>query len=73
MAHATTTAFPRTNIFGLVKNFLTSFSKSFADDRAYRATRNELLALSDRHLADLGLTRSMIDRAALDAVFSRTK
>lgn len=39
----------------------------FARYRVYRDTVNELSALPDRDLADLGLHRSMIKRVALQA------
>lgn len=35
--------------------------------RIYRRTFNELSALSDRDLSDLGLSRSMIKRVSLEA------
>lgn len=41
--------------------------------KAYRVTLRELSALSGRELADLGLNRSLITRAALDAVYGKTK
>lgn len=37
--------------------------------RVYRRTLNELERLSDRDLADLGLTRSMIGSVAADAAY----
>lgn len=40
---------------------------ALARRRVYRTTVNELRALSNRELADLGLHRSMIKRIALDA------
>ncbi len=35
--------------------------------RVYRETYNELMTLSDRELADLGMSRSMIRRLAIEA------
>lgn len=35
--------------------------------RVYRTTFNELMDLSDRELADLGMSRSMIRRVAIEA------
>ena len=43
-------------------------SRAFADYRAFFATRNELEALSDRELADLGIARFAINDVARDAV-----
>lgn len=39
----------------------------FAQVRIYRATRNELTALSDHELSDIGISRSEITRIARDA------
>ncbi|MBU3259354.1 MULTISPECIES: DUF1127 domain-containing protein [Roseovarius] len=41
----------------------------FSDYRIYRATLNELQNLDDRSLADLGLHRSGLRSAALEAVY----
>lgn len=35
--------------------------------RVYRTTINELMSLSDRELADLGMSRSMVRRVAIEA------
>ena len=43
------------------------FSAKRAQRRAYRNTKAELSSLSDATLKDLGLIRSGIDRAALNA------
>lgn len=47
-----------------------TFAAKRAERRAYRNTRLELMALSDTRLKDLGLTRSQIDRASLEASVS---
>ena len=52
-------------------SFLTAMRDSLRRYRAYRATRSELMALSDHDLQDIGLNRSMIERVALDAAFQR--
>jgi uncharacterized protein YjiS (DUF1127 family) len=39
--------------------------------RAYRATRVDLKALTDRQLADVGLTRATVEEAARRAVYGR--
>lgn len=44
--------------------------KAFADYRVYVQTRNELDALSDRELADLGISRLNIDVVARDAAYA---
>jgi uncharacterized protein YjiS (DUF1127 family) len=44
---------------------------AFAAWRLYRRTLSELQELSGRELADLGLNRSMLRRAAQEAVYGR--
>ncbi|WP_424831100.1 DUF1127 domain-containing protein [Ruegeria sp.] len=44
----------------------------FVRHRVYRQTVNELSALSNRELADLGLHRSMIRRVAMQATENYT-
>ena len=39
--------------------------------REYRATRFDLKALTDRQLADVGLTRATVDETARRAVYGR--
>ena len=39
----------------------------FGRYRVFRQTQDELSALSDRQLADIGMNRSMITRIAMDA------
>lgn len=43
----------------------------FANWRVYRKTVNELSALSNRDLADLGLSRSMIRGIAIEAAYGK--
>jgi len=67
MAYAATS--PHT-AFGGIQSFLVmtrKFAKKRAERRAYLMTRRELMNLSDHELADIGLNRSRIDRASLDA------
>lgn len=47
--------------------FRATLADRVAKNKIYRATYNELQALSDRDLADLGLSRSMIKRVAIEA------
>ncbi len=49
--------------------FLDTLKVKFARYRLYRETLNELSALSNRELADLGLSRSMIRRLAYQAAY----
>jgi uncharacterized protein YjiS (DUF1127 family) len=43
--------------------------KAWADHKLYRATLDELSALNDRELADLGLTRFMVREVAYESVY----
>ena len=45
--------------------------KAFADHRKYLATCDELNALSDRELADLGLSRLNVRDVAREAVYGK--
>lgn len=45
-------------------------SRAFADHRKYLATYDELNALSDRELADLGLSRLNVRDVAREAVYA---
>lgn len=47
---------------------LARLRRAFADYRAFLETRNELEALNDRELADLGIARFAIDDVAREAV-----
>lgn len=46
-----------------------TFAERRAQRRVFVATRDELSALSDRELTDLGLARSEIKRIALEAAY----
>ncbi|MDU8912348.1 DUF1127 domain-containing protein [Aestuariicoccus sp. MJ-SS9] len=46
-----------------------TFRDRMARRRLYKQTRSELIALSDRELADLGLHRSMLNRIAWQAAY----
>ena len=48
---------------------LTAWSERFARYRKFNATKRELNALSNRELADLGLTRSNINSIAYEAIY----
>ena len=54
-------AAPRAGIFARLR-------RAFADYRAFFETRNEIEALSDRELADLGIALFAINDVARDAV-----
>lgn len=62
---AANTEFARPAGFG----FFSDLSKAFADWRLYRRTLAELQGMSDRDLADLGVSRLSIRDIAFDAVY----
>ena len=66
MAYAQTT----THRNSLIEAALAAFREigdRAAKRKSFRRTRNELSALSDHNLADLGLTRAEITRVAMEA------
>jgi uncharacterized protein YjiS (DUF1127 family) len=67
MAYASTTAPVHAPSIQPLLNIFKSISAAAARRRVYLQTRNELLSLNDRMLADLGITRSEINRVSLDA------
>lgn len=50
---------------------INEFKTAAAKRKVYRTTLNELSALSNRDLADLGLSRSMIRSVALEAAYGK--
>ena len=46
-------------------------SQAWKRFKAYRATRVDLQSLTDRQLADVGLTRATVDETARRAVYGR--
>jgi len=63
----------RTSVGLALHNALQALRDGIRRYRTYRATRDELMALSDHDLQDIGLNRSMIERVALDAAFGPTR
>lgn len=51
------------------QGFVERLVKAFADYREYSRTYNELNALSDRELTDLGISRVSVRDVAYDAVY----
>ncbi|GAA3854416.1 DUF1127 domain-containing protein [Celeribacter arenosi] len=49
--------------------FFATLAERFARYRVYRETVNELEALSDRDLADLGLSRATVKAVAYEAAY----
>jgi uncharacterized protein YjiS (DUF1127 family) len=63
MAHSLT--YELNTGFGVVARL----RKAFADYRLYQSTLDELAALSDRELADLGISRLSIREIARESVY----
>jgi uncharacterized protein YjiS (DUF1127 family) len=68
MAYAVNTHVAPANIFARGAEILANVADYVERRRMYTKTVRELSALSNRELADLGLSRSMIRSIALDAV-----
>lgn len=51
------------------EGWMTNLRTAFRDYQAYRATVQELKALTDRELADIGTTRSDAPRLAREAIY----
>ncbi len=71
MAYATTS---RVAGYGLIER-LNSFRANLADRRAklnvYRSTVDQLAAMSNRDLADIGIARGMIESIAHEAAYGK--
>ncbi len=59
----------KSNAAPIASNWLQRLKIRFHNYRVYRNTLNELSALSDRELADLGLHQSMLQRVAYQAAY----
>ncbi len=57
------------NPLRVIDTFFSNLSASYSKSRQFRATYNELSALSARELADLGISRSDIARIAYEAAY----
>ncbi len=66
MAYLNTTTAPG-NTFAPAASFFESIAQRYKRHRIYRTTFNELSALSDRDLSDLGMHRSLIRNTAQEA------
>jgi uncharacterized protein YjiS (DUF1127 family) len=67
MAYAANTQVAPANIFARGAEILATVGAYIERRRVYKQTVRELSALSNRELADLGLSRSMIRSIALEA------
>ncbi|RME95320.1 MAG: DUF1127 domain-containing protein [Alphaproteobacteria bacterium] len=58
-------------ILGSLRNAFTALRAAWERSRVYANTYNELAALSDRDLHDLGISRSEIKRLAYEAAYGK--
>lgn len=70
MAFVTSALSAQHTLFEKIAQAINTARQSSKRQRSYRLTRNNLLALSDHQLSDLGLTRADINRAALNAAIN---
>ena len=71
MAYANATQTADFGLAGRFNSIKKSLAESVARYRVYRETEAELSNLSDRDLADLGLSRSGIKAVALEAAYGK--
>ena len=70
MAYATTTG-PLSKTGFQARGLIATLREAFLRHRLYVQTVNELSELSDLELADLGMNRSTIRRAAIEAAYGK--
>ncbi|SLN26308.1 hypothetical protein PSA7680_01148 [Pseudoruegeria aquimaris] len=69
MAIASNITTTNAGAFDRIQAAFRALSERVAQYKVYRATINELQELSNRELADLGISRSMIKRLAYEAAY----
>lgn len=69
MAYLNTSSAPTSSIAALAASLINRLRSRVAKYFLYRSTFNELSALSNRGLADLGLDRSELRRLALESAY----
>jgi len=67
MAYMNTTTANTTSVFARIAGAFEALATRYKQHRMYRETFDGLSALSNRDLADLGLSRSDIKRIAMEA------
>ena len=67
MAYTADSSFANPAVFGGIFAALNKLTEAMQRRRVYRTTVNELSALNDSDLSDLGISRASIRRLALDA------
>lgn len=71
MAYINTSATAEIGMSGRIATLVKSARAAMHRRRVYNQTLSELRALSNRELNDLGLSRSMISRVALEATYGK--
>ena len=71
MAYATETRASDSNLLQKIADFFGSVADRYTTYQLYRETFAELSALSNRELADIGLARGDVHRAAVDAAYGK--
>ncbi|MFQ1699754.1 DUF1127 domain-containing protein [Loktanella agnita] len=69
MTYQTDTSFAANTFAQRIAALRADWVEKAAKRKIYRSTYNELNALSDRDLNDLGMSRSMIKRVAIEAAY----
>ncbi|MGO4908127.1 DUF1127 domain-containing protein [Pseudorhodobacter sp. W20_MBD10_FR17] len=71
MAYMNTTSAANFGLMDRVSGAIKSAKEALQKRRVYNQTVSELRALSTRELNDLGISRSMITRIALEAAYGK--
>ena len=71
MAHANAVRGIETGLVERISAFVSRLRESRQRYKLYRQTVNELSALTERELSDLGLHRTSIEAVALDAAYGK--
>ena len=71
MAYATETRAAGGSLVQKISEFRAHIADRFAKYQTYRETMNELGSLTDRDLADLGLSRGDMHRVAVEAAYGK--
>ncbi len=71
MAYLNTSSTASLGLMDRVANAVKSAKNALYRRRVYNQTVSELRALSNRELTDLGISRSMITRIALEAAYGK--
>ena len=69
MAHISVSSPASSGIFARLAGVVSNIQSRYAQYRVYRNTLDELSALNDRELADLGLSRAMLRSVAYHSAY----